>query len=181
MDIQNTEVKNLIPEVNGQQKVDFHQYCANWIWRAAECLVESPDFESSPKWTARRLNVSVEKVVDAFEGLERLGYIVRRENTFIKPKDYVSVDTSHLNSEDLLEYHSKLSPQITNKLTAKDKFSTWFFNADSNLIAEFTPKFMNLYKEMVEVGSLRKCKEIYASEISFAQLTIEEKDNRGIQ
>lgn len=181
MDIQNTEVKNLIPEIKDQQKVDLHQYCANWIWRAAECLVESPDFEASPKWTARRLNVSVEKVVDAFEGLERLGYIVRNENTFIKPKEYVAVDASHLTREDLLGYHSKLSPQITNKLTANDKFTTWFFNADSNLIAEFTPKFMNLYKEMINEGTLRKCKEIYASEISFAQLTTEEKDNGGIQ
>lgn len=180
MDIHNTEIKNLAPEIRDQQKVDLHQYCTNWIWRATECLIEAPDFEASPKWAAKRLNVSVEKIVDAFEGLERLGYIVRNGVTYIKPANYVAVDTSHLTREDLLGYHSKLAPQITSKLTTNDKFTTWFFVADKNLVAEYAPKFMKLYKELNDEGNRRKCKEIYASEISFAQLTDGQK-NGGIQ
>lgn len=174
----NTEIQNLeIVTAKDQMKTDLNQYCANWIWRSVECLVEAPDFESSPKWSAKRLNVSVDKIVDAIEGLERLGYIKRDGSTYIKPKEYVAVDTSHLNRENLFEFHSKLAPQIITKLTSNDKFTTWFFNADDQLISEFAPRFMKLYKEMNDEGVRRKCKDIFASEISFAQLT--EKQNIG--
>lgn len=179
MEIQNTEVRKSKDDQD-QMKIDLNQYCANWIWRATECLVEAPDFEASPKWSAKRLNVSVEKIVDAFEGLERLGYIVRNGNTFAKPKEYVAVDTAHLTREDLLSFHSKLAPQIITKLKSKDKFTTWFFNADEALITEFAPKFMKLFKELNDEGNRRQCKEVYASEISFAQLT-EGQNIGGIQ
>lgn len=179
MEIQNTEVENL-KEGQDQVKIDLNQYCANWIWRATECLIEAPDFEASPKWSAKRLNVSVEKIVDAFEGLERLGYVVRSGNTFVKPKEYVAVDTAHLTREDLLGFHSKLAPQIISKLKSQDKFTTWFFNADESLITEFAPKFMKLFKELNDEGNRRKCKEVYASDICFTQLT-EKQNNGGIQ
>lgn len=179
------EQNNTVPqeqEKANQQKTDLQFYAQSWIWRATECLVDSPDFEASPKWAAKRLNVTVEKIVDAFEGLERLGYIARSGSSFIKPKEYLAVNTNHLTREDLLDFHSKLAPQITSKLTTSDKFTTWFFNADSNLIAEFTPKFMKLYQDLIDEGTRRKCKEVYASEVSFTQITsTSEQYNGGVQ
>jgi hypothetical protein len=177
------EQNNTVPqeqEKANQQKTDLQFYAQSWIWRAVECLVEAPDFEPSPKWSAKRLNISIDKVVDAFEGLERLGYIKREGNSYIKPTEYVAVDTSHITRENLIQSHSNLAPQIITRLTTEDKFTTWFFNADAQLISEFTPKFMKLYKEMNDEGLRRQCRDVFASEISFAQLT-EKQNNGGLQ
>lgn len=72
-------------------KADLKQYCGNWIWRALECLVDSKDFNPSPKWISQRLNISIENAVDAIEGLERMGLIVRTGNSF-KSSQEVSQD-----------------------------------------------------------------------------------------
>ncbi len=50
---------------------DLQNWAGNWIWRAVQTLVRAPDFNASPKWIAARLNISIEKAVDALEGVER--------------------------------------------------------------------------------------------------------------
>ncbi|RYZ78105.1 MAG: DUF4423 domain-containing protein [Proteobacteria bacterium] len=150
---------------------DLQSWAGNWIWRAVQTLVRAPDFSPSPKWVATRLNISVEKALDALEGLERLGFISREGSSFIHTKEWVQLLPGKVTRVQLLNEHSKIAPQIITKLTAKDKFTTQFFIADQALVASYAPRFIQLYREMNEEGLKLGLKEVFASEISFAQLT----------
>lgn len=154
------------------QASDLQSWAGNWIWRAVQCLVQSPDFNASPKWIANRLNISIDKAVDAIEGLERLGFIKREGATYVHVKEWVQIlPTGTVTRDDLLTTHSKIAPQIISKLTANDKFTTQFFLANQELISKYAPKFVQLYREMNDEGLKLGLTEVIASEISFAQLT----------
>lgn len=177
VEIQNTEVQN--NKLTDQNKADLLQYSGSWIWRAVECLVESPEFNPSPKWVAQRLNISVEKAVDAFEGLERLGYI-KREGSSYKPQvEEYHIGTNEFSREDLLGIQSKLAPQIISKLKSSSKFTTYFMLGDEELIAKYTPQIMKIYNQMHKEGLEKGLTEVVASEVSFAVLS--EKTSQGAQ
>jgi hypothetical protein len=183
MDVQNTVPdKNASgKELNAQFNADLNHFYGNWIWRAVECLVEAPDFDPSPKWAAKRLNVSVEKIVDAMEGLIRLGYVERTGSSFKSriPEYHLSPDD--LTREQLLEGHSKLAPQVISKLKPTSKFTTWFFLGNEDLVKKYGPKFMDLYAQMHAEGLKSGMKEVIASEIGFAIVTNENGVTGGRQ
>lgn len=149
-------------------KADLYQYSGNWIWRAVECLVESPDFNASPKWVAQRLNITVEKAVDAFEGLERLGYIKRDGATYKTQNAEYHIGTAEFTRDELLSIQSKLAPQIISKLKPTSKFTTYFMLGNDELIAKYTPQIMKIYGQMHKEGLEKGLTEVVASEISFA-------------
>lgn len=154
-----------------QKRSDLSNWSANWIWRAVQCLVDAPDFNSSPKWIATRLNISIEKAVEAAEGVERLGYI-RREDGNLKSSDrWLQVLPDKVSPEDLLAGHARLAPQIIAKLQPTDKYSTQFFLGDDALVTKYSLHFVRLFKEMNDEGLRRGLTEVIGSEISFARLT----------
>lgn len=150
---------------------DLQNWAGNWIWRAVQCLVESPDFNASPKWIAGRLNVSIEKAVDAVEGLERLGFILRNGASYKHVNDWVQLLPGEISSSELLSRHSKIAPQIIAKLNSSDKFTSQFFLGNQELVSRYAGRFIRLYQEMNEEGLRLGLKEVIASEISFVQLT----------
>lgn len=160
-------------------KADLYQYSGNWIWRAIECLVESPDFNPSPKWAAQRLNITVEKAVDAFEGLERLGYIKRDGATYKPLSSEYHIGVAEFTREELLSIQSKLAPQIISKLKASSKFTTYFMLGNDELIAKYTPQIMKIYAQMHKEGLEKGLTEVVASEISFA--IVSEHAAKGVQ
>jgi len=155
---------------------DLQQWQCNWIWRAVQTLAEAADFNSSPKWISKRLNISIEKAVDALEGLERLGYLERQGNIVRAANSNLQIrhDNSPIDRERLLLGHTKLSPIILSKLKAEDSFTSQFFIGNKELVREFAPKFIKLYEQMNEVGRERGLTDVMASEISFVQLTTSE-------
>ena len=153
------------------QLSDSALYLQNWIWRAMECLVESPEFDPSPKWAARRLNVSVEKVVDALEGLERLGFVKKDGKTYIKCIKEYHYGPREIPSEELLHVHKRLTQQTLTKMTTRSKFSNWFFLSDDQILSKYSPLFIDLYKRMHKEGLEKGCTQVVASEICFATLT----------
>lgn len=154
-----------------QHKEDLQYYCMNWIWRAVECLVQTPEFNPSPKWISQRLGITVEKAVDAMEGLERLGLIVRVGNSFKTSTPQYDIGTKDLTKDKLLEIHSRIAPQIISKLDANCKFSSGFLVADEHLVMEYVPKIQKILVEMQEEGLRRGLREVYATEYSFTGLT----------
>ncbi len=176
MQIQNTPAS--ITEANLNQQ-DLAHWAGNWIWRAVQCLVESPDFNPSPKWSATRLNVSIEKIVEAFDGLERLNIIHRDQNTYKVNSNWFQLTPSETSRENLLTAHTRLAPQILSKLNPSDKFTVQFIRGDKQLIEKYAPKFIQLYKEMNNEAIANDMSDIIASEMSFVVLTGENKG--GIQ
>ena len=156
-----------------QIQSDYRQFCQNWIWRAVNCLIMAPDFEPSPKWAAKRLNVSVDKIVEAFEGLERLGYIQRSGNSYSYSNDLIDATEHTLTAEEMISIHSRLAPQIISKLTKSSRFTTQIFIGDKALVDEYAPKIGKLLNEMREKGLAQKSKEVIAIELGIATLTEE--------
>lgn len=171
MDLQNELNPN---EQTHQSQLDLAHWAGNWIWRAVQCLVESSDFDPSPKWAAQRLNVSVDKIVEAFDGLERLKIIERKGKTFSVNSNWYQVTKDQATPSQLLEAHAKLSPQMISKLKSDDKYSAQFFLGNRDLLAKYSHKFMALYKEMNDEGRSLGLKEVVASQISFTVLTSNE-------
>ena len=174
------EVRNQQADLTAKQvEVDLAQWAGNWIWRTIQCLIESPDFNPSPKWSANRLGISIEKAVEAFDGLERLGIIKRENNTFKVNSSWFQLTPNGATKESLLAAHTKVAPQILSKLTTNDKFTVQFLRGNRELLNKYAPKFIQLYKEMNDEAEAKGLKEVIASEISFAILTQEE--NGGVQ
>lgn len=150
------------------------QFSENWIWRALYCLIESPSFDPSPRWIASKLDITVEKALDALEGLQDLGLIKREGNSYqliANENAYHHVNSEDLTLEHLLINHIKIAPQVLSKLEAQDAFTTQFFLGNRELIKKYSPKFIALYKEIEREARALKINEVIASEISFVQVT----------
>lgn len=171
--------QELSASLTKQNQEDLAHWAGNWIWRAVQCLIESPDFNPSAKWTATRLNITIEKAVEAFDGLERLGIIHREDNTFKVNSNWFQLTPNNANKEVLLGAHTKLAPQILSKLTPNDKYTVQFFRGNRELLNKYAPKFIQIYKDMNDEAEALGMKEVIASEISFAILTQEQ--NGGVQ
>ncbi len=177
MELQNTT--NTIQQ--DAKNFQTNQWLGNWIWRSVQCLVECPDFNASPKWSSQKLNVSVDKIVEAFEGLESLGLIKKENNTYKPVFNWMQVTPIQTTKAELLDSHTKLAPQILSNLTTNDKFTVQFFRGNDALLSKYTPKFIELYKQMNEEAEKLGLTEIIASEISFAKLTNKAVLNGGVQ
>lgn len=154
---------------------DWEQWMGNWVWRAVQCLVELPEFNPSPKWVAQRLNISVEKSVEAIEGLERLGAIRRHGSGFKVATPWMQVGTESLQRPQLLSAHGRIAPQLMSKLSAQDSFSSQFFLGSRALVKKYGPLFMELFKKMNDEGQNLQDKEVMAAQISFVQVTADAK------
>lgn len=155
---------------------DKEQWMGNWIWRSVQCLIEAPNFNPSPKWAAQRLNTSVEKIVEAFEGLERLQIIQKSNNTYVCTSNWIQL--KGINEQDItkiMSAHTKLVPQITSKLSIEDKFTVQFFRGNRDLINKYSPKFMELYHQMNAEAIQLGLEDIVASQISFSLMSNQEQ------
>lgn len=152
-------------------QADWEQWLGNWIWRATQCLIELPDFNPSPKWTAKRLNINVEKALEAIEGLERMGCIVKANGSYKSVEDWLQLTPEELTRDRLLNAQSRIAPQLISKLTPNDAFTSQFMIGNKELIGKYGPKFMKLFKDMDEEAKTSKCTDVIAAQISFVQLT----------
>jgi hypothetical protein len=147
------------------------EFTENWLWRSLFVLIDHPNFNPSPRWISSELGVSVEKAVDALEGLQKLNLIEKFENSY-KPKvSWHQVAPKDLTRQDLLKTHIKIAPQILSRLNEDDGFTVQFFTGNKELLKKYGPKFMALYKEMEADAKSQNITDVMASELSFVQLT----------
>lgn len=158
---------------NSQRQTDLENWTGNWIWRTVQCLAQSPDFNDSPRWIAQKLNVSIEKALDAIEGLERLGFIAKVDGKLKVLESWKQITPADVPPANLLAHFSKLAPQIITRVKPEDKFTSQFFLADEELVAECASKIMKAFKEMNDEALKRGAKDVYASEIVFAKMTLQ--------
>lgn len=159
------------PTTATSSQADLEQWFGNWIWRAVQCLVESPDFNSSPKWIASRLNISVENAVEAIEGIERLGCIRREGASFKVVDNWMQLTPDKLEANRLLAGQARIVPQLMSKMTPTDAYTSQFFIGNRELIRKYAPKFMELFKQMNDEGMKAAHTDVVAAQISFVQLT----------
>lgn len=150
---------------------DWEMWLGNGTWRSVQCLVEAPNFNSSPIWIAERLGITVVAAVEALEALIRLGCIKRRENTFDIINDWHQLTEKDLESVRMVRAHLLIASPLLAKLKPEDKFTSQFLRVNQSILDRYAPKFKELYRQMNEDGIKQGCTEVYGSQITFTQVT----------
>lgn len=150
--------------------VDLHSYCANWVWRAIESLVTAKNFDPSVTAIANRLNVSIEAVVSALEGLERMDLIARSGKTFMKSDGVTVLNQGTHSKTDLLASHSHLAPQIIGLLDEESIFTTRFSLGSIKIARKHAHKLQEFLNAVDADGSTEENPDLLAIEISIAQV-----------
>lgn len=159
-------------------KIDLQSYGSNWVWRAIEALVTAKNFDPSATAIASRLNVSLEAAVNALEGLERLGVIVRTGKTYSKPNTLTVLDTTTHSKKDLLASHGHLAPQIIGMLNEESIFATRITLGSLKLVRKHADKLKAFLNSIDDDASQEENPDILAIEISIAQIG---KNQGGLQ
>jgi len=91
----------------------------NTDWWVVYAAFDLPDFQASPLWLASRLNLSVETVIEALEGLTVLGHLKKDGNVYVpsKGRNFVQLNVTQQKKADVIEDHSLISRQIINQLS----------------------------------------------------------------
>lgn len=156
---------------NNNLSTAITEFTNNWIWRTVYVMIDNPNFDPSPRWIASKLDITVEKAVDALEGLQRLNLIEKFENSYKAKVSWHQVLPKDISREELLKTHINVAPQILSRLNENDGFTVQFFTGNKELLKAFGPKFMALYKEMETEAKKQNITDVMASELSFVQLT----------
>lgn len=163
-----------------QKQEDLYFYTQSWIWRAVEALVLAKDFDPSPRAIANRLNVSVEAVVDALDGLERINAITREGRTFKRTQSYHSVNVSNSTRQQLLDSHTNISSQIVSKLNPESIFTNVICLGNKDIIIKHADKLRNFISSLVEEGKDLNNPDVIAVEISIAAIENNTKNPNGV-
>lgn len=154
-----------------QRKDDMYFYSQSWIWRAIEALASAKDFNPSPTHLSNRLNITVEEVVCALEGLERLGLILRVNNGF-KPKNIETVlNNSSTEIQSLIQSHVNLSSQILTQIDEDSFFINRFLLGNKDIVKSNLSKIKDFFNSIDTSGEKLPSPEVFAIQISITQVT----------
>lgn len=176
------EQNNTVPQEQeklNQQKTDLQFYAQSWIWRAIEALVTAKNFNPSPIIIAKRINISVETVINALEGLERLNLIKRTESSYIKVDNMTIIDQTKVTKKDLLVTHSTLAPQILGMLDENSVFTSQIALGSLKIARKHAHKLIEFLDAVDADGAKEENPDLIAIEISIGQ--IGNNQERGLQ
>ena len=170
MEFINQNISNTIENDSKLSNSDLQNYSSNWVWRAIESLVTAKNFNPAISAIANRLNVSIEAVVNALEGLERLNIIKRDGQSFLKPTNVTFLDKSNTNPKNLLVAHGHLAPQIIGMLNEESIFATRFTLGSLKIARKHAHKLQDFLNSVDQDGSIEDNPDILAIDISIAQV-----------
>lgn len=107
-------------------------FYGNWIWRAIHALLDHQDFDSSPIWISKRLDISIEEVVEAFEGLKVLGLVTQDESGFKAKQVQFIVPEKFTTLESMVRKHRDVSQQILNQVSVEKNLKGRLYFVASN-------------------------------------------------
>lgn len=161
----NTTNANLLKNKKLQEK-----YTGSWLWRTLAAMVDMSSFEPSPIKLAAQLNVTVEQVVEALEGLVELGIIRRTTDGFSRVFKNVYFSDRQLNPKALLVDHMLVSTQISGRLDAFNNkgqfYRTGFVATNRETMNNFCEKLDALMREFLEESSKAEADTVFAMTFS---------------
>lgn len=158
---------------------DLMYYSQSWVWRAIEALVTAKNFNPSPIIIAKRINISVETVINALEGLERLSLIKRTESSYIKVENMSLIDETQVTKKELLVTHSTLAPQILGMLDENSVFTSQIALGSLKIARKHAHKLIEFLDAVDADGAKEENPDLIAIEISIGQ--IGNNQERGLQ
>jgi DNA-binding Lrp family transcriptional regulator len=148
---------------NAPYTESLYKFQGDLDWRAIHALFDHQDFNPSHKWIAGQIGCSVEKVVEAIEGLITLGIIKRTTDGFaIAKKDFSFSDLGEINRESRIDSNILLTQQISQKrnyvspgfdrtsfVSSNKELTTELFEKISELITDYRKKSLESHKDGV--------------------------------
>ncbi len=179
----NLEVEGAVSVGPANRRTLQLQYIGNWVWRAVASLVDTRDFDPSPKWIAKKINVNLEEVVDALEGLEKLGIIGRTPQGYKKLLKYVYFSDRDLNPKAVLADHVLISTQIMGRLNPANPnlgcfYRTGFVATNQELAKKYFSKMESVMKEFLMESANCAADSVYA--FTFSAVDVIDKTNKGV-
>ena len=172
----------LEPEYIGTKRKLQLEYIGNWVWRAVSSLIDIKDFKPSPKWIANRLGTSVDEVILALIGLQKLGIIKKTETGYEKLLRYDYFSDCDLDRKTVQEDHVLISTQVLARLNPLDPntgsfYRTGFVATNRELATKYFTKVENILKEFLMESANSNSDAVFA--LSFSGVNIIEKQNEG--
>lgn len=143
-------------------------------------LMNTSNFNSSPDWIAKRLNISTQKVNQAIDRLERVGLITRKGNELIRnspatqtPDNIASNAIKHANRQGLHR-----AEQAIDLLTPDDRDITTFITVGSAAdLIKVRAKIREMQNEISHLLDNGDRTDVYQLSIQFFPLTNNKQRN----
>jgi len=155
--------------------LDLFKLLSDWYCFAILNLAETVDFNSSPRWIAKKLGLTVSQTITAVERLERVGLVEKSGKNWTPTKDYV-LSPEGIPSEAIRNYHKQILSKAIEALDCvsveKREISGVGIAISAEDIGKFKKDIGNFIDEMAEKyskGTNRS--EVYHLGVSFFPLT----------
>ena len=157
-----------------QLTLDSFAVVSDWQHYAILELTLIHDFESSPRWIARRLGISENIVVSSIERLQRLD-LLSEKNGILRATDSFTASPSGIPSDALKKFHR----QLLEKAIASVDFQGVEERDLSHMILAVNRNHLKQAKEEIKkfrrsfdarFGKARKKDQVYCLGISFFRL-----------
>lgn len=159
-------------------------YFGNWLWRAIYAFLDHQDFDGSPLWLSQKLDVKVEDVVTALDGLIQLNLAKRSERGFESRCQQFLIPDEHNSMQARMNQHKNLSRQVLNHLDPGKQafFRSSFVAAEWKQVVEFYEGVRACLARLREQASQSKQKEgVYGITIEGVNLDQSEPGKGGCQ
>lgn len=173
-------LKSLTPQKNThpshpQLSIDHFYLIADWYHFAILSLGETEDFQDSPEWISKRLNISIPIVTKALERLERLGAFKRTERGHLVVTGAQLTTPDEITHRGLKQQHAEILELCKNSLDKHSIQQRDFLGVTMTM----DPKEIPLAKKMLRDFIAKFCKkleqgqkkEVYRLNLQFIPLT----------
>ena len=161
------------------------KYTGNWLWRTLAALVDAETFDPSLSKLAKQLGVTVNEVVEAFEGLEKLGIIRRTAEGYERVLKFVYFSDRDLDPSQVLADHVLISTQILGRLDPLNPelnsfYRTGFIASNEKAVRRFCGQLEELLKAFLTESAEGVADGVYA--LSFSSVEVSgQKDEGDVQ
>ena len=108
------KLKMLTPHAHKRHlSIESVEYLSHWIYPVLREMVMLPEFQEDPYWIARRLScpVGAPDVASALNFLIKSGFLVRRDDGRLVPKDQIVITSDEVRSLAIRNYHRQMLHQ----------------------------------------------------------------------
>ena len=158
------------------------KYTANWLWRTLAALVDTEGFDPSLSQLAKQMGVPVNEVVEAFEGLEKLGIIRRTAEGYVRILKFVYFSDRDLDPSQVLADHVLISTQILGRLDPLNPelnsfYRTGFVASNSRAVRKFCGQLEELMKAFLAESADEVADGVYG--FSFSSVEVSGRKDEG--
>lgn len=166
------------------QTTDREFFTQSCIWRTIELVFDIDGFDPSPTNIAKKLNCSLEEVIEALDGLERMGLLIRDANKgYQRTHQCVNLSSDNMLKQAVIQHvlltqqlHGSLQRDyVNNTLWIRD----YFISTNRQLLQEYLGKVNAAFVELIKKSDEQPVDNVYAVSCLAMKMTDEGKNGKG--